>query len=139
MASAMIERAELPVQRKSTLNGRFGTTASRATGGRGDRSGCGLRYAVGLGMRHAGLALAGAIAIVGVFAGRVESLPRDPRWIIDPRFFRLGVTAGRFTLLDDRAASLAQSGVNFMQFRLVLDLNAEVIEARLATACRDRK
>ena len=86
-------------------------------------------------MSHAGLIFAGAITIFDVFPSRVESLPRDSRRIVDPRFLRFGVTARRFTLLDDPAASLTQTRVNFMQLRVVLDLNTEVIEARLATAC----
>jgi hypothetical protein len=45
------------------------------------------RSATGSFMCDAGLALAAAIAIVGAFARRVESLPRNPGWVINPRFF----------------------------------------------------
>ena len=64
MASAMIERAEFPVHRKSTLKARSVTAASLATGRRGNRCGRWLRHAAGLGMGHAGLILAGAVAVL---------------------------------------------------------------------------
>src|SRR5258708_24494806 len=99
MASAMIERAEFPVQRKRTLKGRPVTQASRATCRRGRRSGCSLRNAAGLGMGHAGVILAGAIAVFRAFAGRVEGLPGNAGRIIDPGFLRLGITTGGLPLL----------------------------------------
>src|ERR1700676_4643075 len=139
MASAMIERAEFPVQRKSTLKRRSVTTASLATSRRDRRSNGCRRYTACLGIGHAGLTLPGAVAVVSVLASRVEGLPRNTGGIVDPRFLRLGIAAGGFTLLDNRAARLTQAGINLMQFRLVLNLNPEMIEARFATACRDRK
>src|SRR5262249_43352679 len=96
----MIDRAELPVQRKSTLKGRSimpslirtlvircrhinadGSPASRrrpaSSAGRVvfgiDVRGHRLRSATGSFMSDARIALAAAIAIVGVLAGRVES------------------------------------------------------------------
>ena len=44
-----------------------------------------------------------------------------------------------FPLLDDGAARFAQAGIHFVQLCLILDLNPKMIEARFATACRDRK
>ncbi len=35
-------------------------------------------------MSYAGLTLPGAVAVDGAFAGRVERLPRNTGWIIDP-------------------------------------------------------
>src|SRR5258705_7466061 len=104
----MMERAELPVQRNSTLNGCSFTAASRATGGRGARRG--LRHAtrlgINFGMGHAGFVFAAAVAVVGAVASGVESLPGDTRRIVDPRFLRLGVAAGGLALLDDGATGL---------------------------------
>jgi len=68
-------------------------------------------------MGNTGLTLAGAIAVVRVLAGRVKSLPSDAGRIIDPRFLRFGVAAGRLALLDDGTACLAQSGISLVQLR----------------------
>src|SRR5437879_2927201 len=96
MASAMIERAEFPVQRKRTLKGRPVTPASRATCRGCCRSGLGrrsLRSAAGLGMRHPGVVLAGAIAVFRAFTDRMESLPGNAGRVVDPGFLRFGVAA----------------------------------------------
>src|SRR5665213_3692555 len=90
-------------------------------------------------MSNARFILAAAIAIADVLASGVERFPGNARRVINPRFFRLGVAAGSSTLLDDSTAGLLQTSMNFMQFGLALDLDAKMIEARFATACRDCK
>ena len=109
----MIERAELPVQRNSTLKGvgHGSRPAARRRASFGDR----LRRAAGFRMGDL-RALLNADAVVGALARRVERLPRNTRRIVDPRFFRFGVAAGRLALLDDRAAGLAQPRINLLQF-----------------------
>jgi hypothetical protein len=49
------------------------------------------------------------------------------------------IAAGRFALVDHGAACLPQPGIDLVQLGLVLGLNPQMIESRLATACRDRK
>ena len=63
----------------------------------------------------------------------------NPGRVVDPGLLRLGVAATRLALLDHAAARLVQASVDLVQFVLVLDLDAEVIEARRAPARRDRK
>src|SRR5665213_3023958 len=98
---------------------------------------CGLGNATSLGVSNARFILAAAVAIADVLASRVERLPRDTRRIINPGFFRFSVAASRLALFDDGASGLFQTSVNLMQFRLAFDLDAKVIETRLATTCRD--
>src|SRR5215831_18344361 len=90
-----------------------------------------LRCAAGalLLVRDARAVLSGAVAINSALAGREEGLPSDAGGIVDPRFFRRGVAAGRLALLDDFAAGLAQTRVDLLELVGVLDLDAEVIEA----------
>ena len=98
-----------------------------------------LRRATSLFVRHACVALAGAIAIVDGFAGCVEGFPRNSGRIVNPRLLGFGVAARGFALLDDRAAGFAQSGINLIEFGFVCDLDAEMIEAGLPAAGRDCK
>ena len=88
-------------------------------------------------MGDAGNALAAPVAIVSAFARGMECLPGNPGRVVDPRLFRLGVAARRLTLLDDVAAGLAQPSIDLVQFVLVFNLDAEVIEPRLTPAGRD--
>src|SRR5215831_7068498 len=98
-----------------------------------------LRRAARLFMSHARDALAASVAIVGALARREERFPRNASRIVDPRFFRLGVAAASLPLLDHVAARPVQARVNFIQLVLIFDLDAEMIEARLFAARRDRK
>src|SRR6201999_549569 len=79
-------------------------------------------------VRNSGAVLAATVAINRAFARRMECLPRNAGGIVDPRFFRLGITACGLALLDDIAAGLAHACVHFMQLVCVLDLDAKVIE-----------
>ena len=90
-------------------------------------------------VRDAGVALAGAVAIGDAFACGQEGFPGNPGGIVDPGLLGFGVAAGGLALLDDIAARLAQARINFLQLVGVLDLNAEMIEAGLTAARRDRK
>src|SRR6516162_79969 len=89
-------------------------------------------------MGHARI-LFDAHAIVGALARGEERLPGNPRGIVDPRLFGLGIATGRLSLLDDRAAGLAQARIDIAQLVLAFDLDAEMIEARLLAAGRDRE
>src|SRR4029450_14057370 len=106
--------------------------ATSRRGGGGVLNG-GLRNAV----RHARV-IFHAYPVVGAFAGGEERLPGDPRGIVDPRFFGLRIATGRRPLLAHRSPRSAQTRVDIAQLVLALDLNAEVIEARLFAAGRDR-
>src|SRR5262249_31412710 len=83
--------------------------------------------------------LSAAIAVLRALARSEERLPGNPRGIVDPRLFGLGIATGRLSLLDDRAASLAQTGIHVAQLVLAFDLDAEMIEARLLAARRNGK
>src|SRR6516225_1077878 len=85
------------------------------------------------------LTFAAAIAIVGALAGGEECLPGDAGRIVDPRFLGLGVAAIRLALFDHTAARPMEPSVNLLQFGLVLDLDAEMIEPGLPPTGRDRK
>ncbi len=109
IASAMIERAELPVQRNSALNVRRPSPPSRSR-----TTACGSRRARTSGAQHdfswatRARVLPRAVAIIDAFTGRVERFPRDTGRIVDPGLFGLGIAAGCPTLLDDVAARLAE-------------------------------
>jgi hypothetical protein len=89
-------------------------------------------------MRDAHLILA-AVAVVRVFAGRVERFPGDASWVVDPRLLGLGVTAARLPRLGDLASCFAQARVHLVEFSLVLDLDAEMVKARLFAARGNRE
>src|SRR5262249_56176041 len=89
-------------------------------------------------VRHARVVF-DAHAVVGVLARGEERLPGNSRGIVDPRLFGLGIATGRLSLLDDRAAGLAQTRIDVAQLVLAFDLDAEMIEARLLAACRNRE
>src|SRR5262252_8726499 len=141
MASAMIERAELPVHRNRTLKGSAMSAlclaASRTRLRHGLRGS--LRLTAHLFVRDARATLSGAVAILRALARGEEGFPGDAGRIVDPRLFGLGIATGRLPLLDDRATGLAQARIDFLQFVPALNLNAEMIEARLLAACRDRE
>src|SRR3954471_7833630 len=88
-------------------------------------------------MRHPRTTLSASVAVVCVFPRGEKSFPRDARRIVDPRFFRLRIATGGLSLLDDVAARCTQARIDFLQFVLALDLDAEVVEARLPAAGRD--
>ena len=88
-------------------------------------------------MSDAGLVLAAAVAVIDALAGGVKRLPGDAGRIVDPGLLRLRVAAGCLTLLNDGPSRFFQARVNFVQLRLTLDLNTEVIEARFAPARRN--
>src|SRR6516164_5477983 len=83
--------------------------------------------------------LATAVAIDRALAGCAERLPGDAGGIVDPRLFGLGIAAGGLALLEDVAAGLTQPRIHLLQLIGVLDLYAEMIEAGLASARRDRE
>src|SRR5215472_15113526 len=88
-------------------------------------------------MDDARVTLSGAIAVLRALARREECFPRNARGIVDPRLFGLGIATGRLSLLDDRAASFVQTRIDFLQFILALNLNAEMIQARVFTPSRN--
>src|SRR5215469_4960071 len=90
-------------------------------------------------MSHARLTLSGAIAVLRALPNGEEGFPGDARRIVDPRLFGLGIATGRLPLLDDRAAGSAQARVDVAKLVLALDLDAEMIEARLFAARRNRE
>jgi hypothetical protein len=89
-------------------------------------------------VRHPRRSLSGTVAVIGVFTGREEGFPRNPRGIVDPRLLGFGIAARGSALLDDVAAGLVKAGVDFPEFIGILDLNAEVIEARLPRTTPNR-
>src|ERR1700716_668038 len=95
-----------------------------------------LGDATRLGVCHARIALAGAVAVIRALAGGEERFPGDAGGIIQPRLFGLRVTAAGLSLLDDGAAGLMQARVDFVQLGAVLHLDSEVIEAGLSAARR---
>ena len=88
-------------------------------------------------MRNSCLTLAAAVTIVRGFPDSKECLPRNTGWIIDPRFFRLGVTAVSRPLLDDVTARFVQACISLIQLIFVIDLNTEVIQTGGSAARRD--
>ena len=81
----MIERAELPVQRKSTLNCRLAMTLDGRTSARRDRLGDLRRgRTTRLLMHDTRDALPSTVPVIDAFAGRVEGLPRDTGWVVNP-------------------------------------------------------
>src|SRR5579864_4627055 len=133
----MIERAELPVQRNSTLNGRSMARSRGCATGRAGRLRRGLRSATGLVAGNARHPLAAAVAIVGAFAGGEKGFPGDAGRIVDPGFLRPGVAAIGLALLDDVAAGLVLPRIDLVQLVLVLGLDAEMVETGGAAARRD--
>src|SRR5258708_29942441 len=108
-----------------------------AAGRRGSSGG--LPLTAHLFVRDARATLSGAIAIMRALARGEERLPGNPRGVVDPRFFGLGVATGRLSLLDDRAAGSAQTRIDIAQLILAFDLDAEMIEPPLLSARRDRE
>src|ERR1043166_1840985 len=106
-------------------------TSRGATAGNRLRLGGGLRACSGMGNARS---FVDAHAVVGALAGREECLPGNPRRVFDPRLLRFGVAAGGLALFEDGAARLAQAPINIAQLAVALDLDAEVIEARLLAA-----
>src|ERR1051326_1898464 len=88
-------------------------------------------------MRHARRVLAGAVAVDRALAGGEERFPRNAGGIVDPRLLALGVAAGHLSLFDHGAARLIQPAVDLVQLVFALDLDPQVIEARLFAARRD--
>jgi hypothetical protein len=80
------------------------------------------------------LTLSGAVAVVGALARCEKGFPRNARRIIDPRLFRRGIATGGLSLLDQIAACFMQPGIDLLQLVLALNLDAEMIEARLLAA-----
>src|SRR5580704_15698676 len=119
---------------------RHGQPSRRATGGATGRRflSRGLGNAARLRVCDARV-LFDAYAVVGAFAGGEKRLPGNTGRIVDPRLFRLGVTAGRLSLFDDGPAGLAKTGIDIAQFALGFDLDTEMIEAGLLAARGDRK
>jgi hypothetical protein len=62
-----------------------------------------------------------------------------PARIVDPGLLGFGVAAGRFALFDNFTTRLVQTRVDFVEFVLAFNLDAEVIEAGLPSARRDRE
>src|SRR5262249_6619829 len=113
------------------------TASPAAAGGLRRRRRGGLRFTAGFRVRNARLLLADAVAVDRALAGGEESLPRDAGGIVDPGLLALGVAAGHLALLDDGAAGLMQPIVDVVQLVLVLDLDAQMIEAGRFAARRD--
>ena len=90
-------------------------------------------------MCNACIALAGAVTVFCILASCMESFPGNARRIVNPRFFRFGVTTACLTLLDHVPARFLQSSINFIQLVLVVHLNAKMIETRLSAARRNRR
>src|SRR5262249_52290797 len=97
------------------------------------------RLAAHLLVSHARLTLSAAITVLRALARGEERLPGNPRGVVDPRFFGLGIATGRLSLLDDRAAGLVQARIDVVQLVLAFDLDAEMIEPRPFAARRDRE
>src|SRR5262249_26363465 len=105
-----------------------------AAGRRGTSGGLPDTHAIG----HARI-LFDAHAIVGALPGGEERIPGNPRGIVDPRLFGLGIATGRLSLLDDRAAGLAQTRIDVAQLVLAFDLDAEMVEPRPFAPRQDRE
>ena len=133
----MIERAELPVQETAHCKA-LGHGTTHAAGSRMRLAGaaCGTQHDF---RARRALRLAAAVAVVGALASGEERLPGNARWIVDPGFFRLGVAAGWSALARSPCRRPCQPPVDLVQLGLVLHLNAEMIETRLAAARRDRE
>src|SRR5205085_2022798 len=80
---------------------------------------------------------AGAVAVDRALAGGEKGFPRNAGRIVDPGFLAFGIAAGHLALFDDGAARLVQSIIDLGQLAFVLDLDAQMIEARLFAARRD--
>jgi hypothetical protein len=65
---------------------------------------------------------------------RKECFPRNACRIVDPRLFRFRIAAGGLSLVDYIAARFMQTRIDFLQFVLTLNLNAEMIQARVFAA-----
>src|SRR5215471_13131143 len=123
-------------------NWRFAAHMPRLPGSRDhDVAFAALRVAAGRRGSSGGLpgTLAAAIAVLRALPRGEERFPGNPRGIVDPRFFGLGIATGRLSLLDDRAAGLAQARIDVAQLVLASDLDAEMIEPRPFAARRDRE
>src|SRR3546814_4533335 len=70
-----------------------------------------------------------AVPIVRRIAAGVECFPHHTLGIGDPAFFRLGIATGRRTFLQNRSIGGAQAAVDFRQFILAFDLDAEMLDA----------
>jgi len=79
----------------------------------------------------------GAVAVDRVLACREERFPSNASRIINPGFLGFVVTALRLPLLHHRAVRRLQSIINFVEFILAFDLDAEMVEAGLSTTHRD--
>ena len=79
-------------------------------------------------MGYARFMLPCTIAIVRVLGGGEESFPGNARGIIDPGFFRFGITAGGLPLLDNVASRLAQASIDLLQFLSALDAQTHLFD-----------
>ena len=136
IASAMIERAELPVQRKSTLRrrcSRFAPVSQQASA-----------LAVPLvrsriSRARARDAFARAVAIIRVFASRKKSFPRDSGWDLRSRIFRIWRSSRPSPLFDDIAAGRDAAVHRYRRNRLCSRPESQDDQARLSAARRNRK
>src|SRR5439155_22587787 len=72
-------------------------------------------------------------------AGGEERLPGNSSGVVDLRLVGPCIATGRLSLLDNRPAGSAQTRIDIAQFILAFDLDAEMIEARLFAAGRNRE
>ncbi len=68
------------------------------------------------------------------FAVGQEGFPRDAGRIGNPLLVRVCVATGGRFLLDDGTVCFIEPGIDFVEFGLVLDLDAEMLDA----GCRRR-
>src|SRR5258708_23700402 len=106
-------RAEFPVHRNSTLNGRL--VMARAAGGCAARLSCLDR-----------LRTRGFRSVDGALRGRQESFPSDAVRICDPALLTLSVAAGRRAFRRHETAGWLQAPVDFLEFTAILNLNAQM-------------
>ncbi len=124
-ASARIERAELPVQRKRIVRSLTPWRSRRAR-----RAAAGMAGAQQLASRGVGGegGQSGAVAIDGRRAIGEEGLPDHAVRIGDPALLGFGVAAGGRAFVQHRAVGGLQPAIDLGEFALVLDLDTEMLD-----------
>ncbi len=75
----------------------------------------------------------------GYVAQGVKVFPSDALWIQDPVLFALGVAAGGFALVDQSHFGAVGLVLEDLQFLGRVGLKTQMVQARLAAACRNGK
>src|SRR5262249_3833044 len=78
-------------------------------------------------------------AVDGAFTESVEDFPGGAPGSVHPGLIRTRVAAGRRLLLVDGPSGICEAASNCGQFRIVIDLDTEMVDQPMHAAARDRE